>query len=227
MTQIDTFPLFLSLRVAALASLFGIAAGIPAAWLLSRTDFRGKAVLDSMLLLPVVLPPSVLGYYLLVLLGRQSPLGYFLENRLGIELVFTWKAAVIAASVVSVPLLIKSARAAFESVDTDIENAARVLGKSELTVFFTVTLPLAWRGVAAGMMLAFARALGDFGATLIVAGNIPGKTQTMPIAIYDAILAGKNDKANMLVLVMTAVALIILALLHRFESRTAGRGKKC
>jgi molybdate transport system permease protein len=221
----DFFPLLLSLRVAALAMLLGLVLGIPLAYLLSRKEFPGRQIAETLVLLPIVLPPSVLGYYLLIIIGRRSFIGLFLENSLGITLVFTWQAAVIAAAVVSVPLLVKSARAAFDGVDRELEEVAAVLGKSGIFIFFTVTLPLAWRGIAAGAALAFARALGDFGVTLIVAGNIPGRTQTMPVAVYDAILAGRDGQAGLLVLLMTAVALAVLMVLGRLEKSLPG-GKR-
>ena len=146
--------------------------------------------------LPLVLPPTVLGYYLIVLIGRQGWLGRWLQETWGISLIFTWQGAVLAAAVVSLPLVFKSARAAFEEVDPDLENAARTLGLSETAVFFRVSLPLAWRGILAGAMLAFARAMGEFGATLMVAGNLPGKTQTLSLAVYDAVQAGNDAVAT-------------------------------
>jgi molybdate transport system permease protein len=206
----DLFPLWLSLRVAAVATLLTLAVGLPLAWLLARTRFRGRDLLSAAVLLPMVLPPTVLGYYLLIVLGRQGPIGHFLEGSFGVTLVFTWYAAAVASCIVSLPLLIRSAQGAFEGIDPNLENAARTLGRSELSIFLTVTVPLAWRGVLAGTVLAFARALGEFGATLMVAGNIPGSTQTMPIAIYDAVQAGNMGLANMLVLTITAATIIAL-----------------
>jgi molybdate transport system permease protein len=158
----------------------------------------------------MVMPPTVLGYYLLVVLGRRSALGHWLDQNLGIELVFTWQGAAIAAAVVAFPLVFKAARAAFEGVDPDLERAGRTLGYTEATLFARVTFPLAWRGIAAGTMLAFARAMGEFGATLMVAGNIPGRTQTMSIAIYEAVYAGEDALANYLVVIASAVCVILL-----------------
>jgi molybdate transport system permease protein len=203
----------LSLKVAlwatALATLLGVAAGHA----LSRWRFPGRELLDAILLLPMVLPPTVLGYYLLVLVGRKGWLGQWLEQAFGLRLIFTWQGAVIAATVVAFPFVCKSARAAFENVDAQYEQAARVLGVSEAGIFFRVSLPLAWRGILAGVLLAFARALGEFGATLMVAGSIPGHTQTLSIAVFEAVQAGQDDVANMLVLVtsVTCVAVLLLA----------------
>ena len=158
----------------------------------------------------MVMPPTVLGYYLIVLIGRRGWIGEWLWEMFGITLMFTWQGAVLASAVVAFPLVFKSARAAFEGVDSQLEKAARTLGASELRVFFRVTVPLAWRGILAGTMLAFARAMGEFGATLMVAGNIPGKTQTLSLAVYDAVQAGQDDLANFLVVVTSIVCVLIL-----------------
>jgi molybdate transport system permease protein len=213
--QIDLFPLALSLRVATVATLLNLVVGLPLALFLARARFRGRDVLSAAVLLPLVLPPTVLGYYLLVVLGRQGPVGRLLEGSVGFTLVFTWQAAVVASAVVSMPLLVRAAQAAFESIDPKLEDAARTLGRSELNLFLTVTVPLAWRGVLAGTVLAFARALGEFGATLMVAGNIPGRTQTLPIAIYDAVQAGNMGMANALVLLITVASIAALLALNR------------
>jgi len=203
-------PLLLTLKVAGWATVFATVAGVLIAYALARLRFPGREVLDAMMTLPMVMPPTVLGYYLLVLLGRRGPIGGWLEANLGITLVFTWQGAVIAAAVVALPLVYKGARAAFEGVEPQFEQAARVLGKSEVSVFLQVTLPLAWRGILAGAMLAFARAMGEFGATLMVAGSIPGRTQTLSIAVYEAVQAGKDDVANFLVIVTSMVCIAIL-----------------
>ncbi|MBI4320968.1 MAG: molybdate ABC transporter permease subunit [Chloroflexi bacterium] len=215
MGEIDLFPLYLSLKVASLATVLSFVIGLAIAWILARRQFPGRGFLSTIVTLPMVLPPTVLGYYLLVAIGRQSPIGRFVEGVFGVTLVFTWEAAVLASCVVSIPLLVRSAQAALENVDATIENAARTLGRSDLAVFVTVTLPLAWRGILAGTGLAFARALGEFGATLMVAGNIPGQTQTMPIAIYDAVQSGNVLLANVLVGIVTVVAIAMLLLLDR------------
>lgn len=220
MLGIDLFPLYLSLKVAIIATAIAFGMGIPVAWVLARLEFMGRSLVASAITLPMVLPPTVLGYYLLVIIGRQGPLSWFLEKRLGINLVFTWEAAVLASTVVSIPLLVRASQAAFEGVDRNLENAARTLGRSELAIFLTVTMPLAWRGILAGTALAFVRALGEFGATLMVAGNIPGQTQTMPIAIYDAVQIGNTTLVNILVGVVTVTAVAVLLILDRVGTAT-------
>lgn len=212
MPAFDWFPLLLSLRVATVATLLSLAVGVLVAWVLAHREFRGKSLVDALTTLPLVMPPTVLGYYLLIALGRQSPIGQFLDN-IGWPLVFTWRGATVAASVASFPLLVRAAQAGFESVDPQLEDMARTLGRSEINVFWAVTLPLAWRSILAGTVLAFARALGEFGVTLMVAGNIPGRTQTMAIAIYDLVQAGRQAEANVMVALMTVVAmgLVIIA----------------
>jgi molybdate transport system permease protein len=203
-------PLLLTLKVAGFATLIALLTGALCAFLLARYSFWGSDVLDAICTLPMVMPPTVLGYYLIVVIGRRGWIGGWLYENLGINLMFTWQGAALASAVVAFPLVFKSARAAFEGVDTQLENAARTLGSSELRVFARVTLPLAWRGILAGTMLAFARAMGEFGATLMVAGNIPGKTQTLSLAVYDAVQAGQDDLANFLVLVTSIVCVLIL-----------------
>lgn len=204
--------LLLSLKVAGCATALNLLLGILVGYVLARKQFWGRNLLDTLLTLPMVMPPTVLGYYLLVLMGRRSWLGGWLQSQFGISLIFTWQGAVIAAAIVAFPLVFKPARAAFEAVDGQLEQAARVLGVSEMAIFFRVSLPLAWRGIMAGVLLAFARALGEFGATLMVAGSIPGKTQTLSIAVYEAVQAGQDDVANMLVLVTSVVCIAVLSL---------------
>ncbi|WP_298015502.1 molybdate ABC transporter permease subunit [uncultured Castellaniella sp.] len=204
-------PLLLSLKVAGWATALATLGGIAAAYGLSRWSSRWCDVVDAFLTLPMVLPPTVTGYYLLVLFGRRGWLGAWLQSH-GIELVFTWQGAVVAAAVVAFPMVLKAARAAFLDVDHRLEQAAAVLGVSPAAVFFRVSLPLASRGILAGVLLAFARALGEFGATLMVAGNIPGRTQTLSIAIYEAVQAGNDDTATILVLVTSATCVAVLCL---------------
>ncbi|HSP70532.1 MAG TPA: molybdate ABC transporter permease subunit, partial [Bryobacteraceae bacterium] len=212
-------PLWLSLRVAFVSTAIAFGVGLWLAYILANWEFRAKEVLDAAVTLPLVLPPTVLGYYLLVLLAGNSPLGKLWENVFGSPLVFTWKAAVVAALLHALPLLVKSARAALESVDRSLERAARNLGASEWRLFWRVTLPLARRSILAAVALAFARSLGDFGVTLMVAGNIPGRTQTVAVAIYDAVESGNTALARTLVLVISAVALLILTLANRLNPR--------
>lgn len=207
--------LSLSLKVAGWATLLNAIFGIGVAWALARLRFPGRDLLDAILTLPMVLPPTVLGYYLLVLIGRNGPIGAFLQQHFGITLIFTFTGAVIAATVVAFPLVMKSARAAFETIDPQFEKAARVLGLPPLAVFFRVTLPLARRGILAGLLLAFARALGEFGATLMVAGSIPGRTQTLSIAVYEAVQAGEDTTANVLVGIVSITCVVVLLVVGR------------
>lgn len=214
--------LSLSLKVAGWATLLNTVFGVAAAYGLSRWRSPARDLVDAVLTLPLVLPPTVLGYYLLVLLGRRGVFGAWLD-KWGIELVFTWQGAVIAATIVAFPLVLKSARAAFENVDAQLENAARVLGVSEAGVFFRVTLPLASKGIAAGVLLAFARALGEFGATLMIAGNLPGRTQTLSVAIYEAVQAGDDQTANLLVLITSATCIVVLLIAGRLLPKSQRR----
>ncbi|HYO91592.1 MAG TPA: molybdate ABC transporter permease subunit, partial [Pyrinomonadaceae bacterium] len=193
MRNIDWFPLMLSLRVALMATALALITGVCLGWLLARRRFPGREALDALVTLPLVLPPTVLGYYLLVLLGANSPVGQAIKAVTGSQLVFTWRGAVVAAMLGALPLVVKTSRAAISTVSEQLEDAARTFGKSEWQIFWRVTLPLSSRGIIAAAMLAFARSLGDFGATLMVAGNIPGRTQTAAIAIYDATQAGRDD----------------------------------
>lgn len=219
MKDFDWFPLLLSLRVALISTAFVAVVGVALGWLLARKRFAGREVLDALVTLPLILPPTVLGYYLLVLLSRNSPAGRFVEWLTGSQLVFTWRGAVVAASIGALPLMVKTARASIAGVEREYEDAARTLGKTEWQVFSRVTLPLASRGVLAGIILAFARSLGDFGATLMVAGNIPGRTQTAAIAIYDATQSGRDGYALLLVLILSGVAFSLLYLTNRLTTR--------
>jgi molybdate transport system permease protein len=202
--------LALTLKVSLWASAIVLVLGTAAGWLLARRRSPGRELLDALLTLPMVMPPTVLGWYLLVLIGSQGPIGAWLLATFSVRLVFTWQAAVIAAAVVAFPLVFKAARAAFETVDPQLEDAARTLGISEAGVFLRVSLPLAWRGILAGLLLAFARAMGEFGATLMVAGSIAGKTQTLSIAVYEAVQAGQDATANFLVALTSIVCVAVL-----------------
>ncbi len=224
--MIDWFPLWLSMRVAALATFFVLTIGTLLAYLLSHKTFRGKNLVDSLITLPLVLPPTVLGYYLLVIVGRHSPLGHLYEGVFGQPLVFTWQAAVVAAFLHSAPIYIKAGRAVLETVDTRYEWAAHSLGASEWRTFWRITLPLAWRGLSSLASLSFARSLGDFGVTIMVAGNIPGQTQTLSVAIFDAVESGNGRLARILVIVISVAALALLwaaGYLSR-PARTQGAG---
>jgi molybdate transport system permease protein len=208
MESLDWFPLWLSLRVSLLATCLAFVIGLPLAWLLSRYEFWGKEFLNGLTSLPLVLPPTVLGYYLLVALGQQSPVGRWLDA-IGWPLVFTWRGAVIASTVAAFPLMSQTARAGFDGVDRRLEDIARTLGRSNFAIFWRVTLPLAWPALLAGAALTFARALGDFGATLMVAGNIPGRTQTASIYIYDLLQANRRAEAGTMALIVSILALLL------------------
>jgi molybdate transport system permease protein len=209
----------LSLRVAVLATVVNALVGVPLAYLLARRRFAGRALLDLLVTLPLVLPPTVTGYYLIVLLGRRGWLGAPLYAATGWTLAFTWYAAVVAATVMALPLLVRTARAAIESVDRDLEKAAYTLGRSEWRTALEVTLPLARNGILAGLVLAFARALGEFGATLMLAGNIPGKTATVPLAIYTAVQTGEQSTVLVLVATLTALSCVVLVAAGRLGAR--------
>ena len=219
MTEDVVSAVLLSVRVAVLATVLNAAVGIPLAYALARHRFRGRAAVDLLVTLPLILPPTVTGYYLIVLLGRRGWLGGPLYAWTGWTVTFTWYAAVVAATVMALPLLVRTARAAIESVDRDLERAALTLGRSEWRTALEVTLPLARNGILAGLVLAFARALGEFGATLMLAGNIPGKTATVPLAIYTAVQTGEAGQALGLVLVLTVLSCAVLVLSGRLGAR--------
>ena len=223
MTESVITALLLSLKVAGLATLLNIILGTAVGYALACWRFSGRNFLDTVLTLPMVMPPTVMGYYLLVLLGKQGVIGAWLQNTFGINLIFTWQGAVIAALVVTFPLVFKPARAAFEEVNPQLEQAARVLGLKEFAVFFRVSLPLAWRGILSGILLSFARALGEFGATLMIAGSIPGKTQTLSISVYEAVQAGDDITANWLVLLISTVCVVILLAVGHLAGVKRGR----
>ncbi len=216
--EISLFPVLLSLKVASFSTLAALVLGVGAARLLARKRSAASSVLDVLCTLPMVLPPTVLGYYLILLFGRAGLLGPAMQS-MGLQLMFSWQGAVTAATVVIFPLVYRSARAALEQVDVSLEQAARTLGAPEWKVFFYVTLPLASRSILSGAMLAFARGMGEFGATLMIAGNIPGKTNTLALAIYDAFQAGNDELASMLVLVTSAICATILVAAERLLGR--------
>ncbi|MGY0195199.1 molybdate ABC transporter permease subunit [Leptothrix sp. BB-4] len=217
--------LLLTLKVAGWATLINLVLGVGAGYAMARWRWPGRDLLDAALTLPMVMPPTVLGYYLLVVIGTQGPIGGWLLAHFGIRLIFTWQAAVIAAAIVAFPLVFKAARAAFENVEPQLEDAARSLGLGEGAVFLRVSLPLAWRGILAGLLLAFARAMGEFGATLMVAGSIAGKTQTLSIAVYEAVQAGQDDSASFLVAITSVTCLAVLLSAGRLvPGRVVARG---
>ncbi|PTL38640.1 molybdate ABC transporter permease subunit [Alkalicoccus saliphilus] len=208
-------PLLLSLRVALVATAAAFTAGVLLAWLFAFYKNRWTSFLSILVTLPLILPPTVLGYYLLVSIGRNSFIGRSYEQLTGGPLVFTWQAAVIAAAIAALPLLIRPIQAAFESVDIEYLGAAKLDGASSWQLLYYIIMPLAWRGILAGLVLGFARAMGEFGATLMVAGSIPGRTQTLSLAIYDAVQGDRMAEANMMVLILSVTTITILLLVHR------------
>ena len=208
----------LTVRTAALASLLILPPGLLVAWQLARRDWRGKSLVETIVALPLVMPPVATGLILLQLLGRRGPVGSVL-HRMGIEIAFTWRAVVVAMMVMSFPLLVRAARVAFEEVNPRLEQIARTLGAHRRRVFFTITLPLASRGIIAGLLLAFARSLGEFGATILVAGNIPGRTSTISLSIYNLVQQGRDDLAFRLLFVSVVIAFAAVWIAEVFARR--------
>lgn len=220
---IDWTPLWLSLQVAGVATLIAWGFGVGLGWVVARTRLPGRTLLEAVCMLPLVLPPTVIGYGILLMAGRRSALGGWLREHFDYTIVFSWHGAVVASAVVALPLVLKSASAAFAGVDRTLEAAARTLCQSPWSVFMRVTLPLAAPGILAGTLLAFARAMGEFGASLMVAGSIPGKTQTLSMAIYDAVQAGEDDTALVLVLVTSVLSVTVLVLSNRLFAQPEAR----
>ena len=217
--MVDMSPIWLSIKVSLVAVSIVFVIGTFLAVLMLRLDFRGKSVVESLILVPLVLPPSVAGFLLMVLLGKYGPVGKVLDM-MGIQVIFSWYAAVIASAVVALPLIYQSVKAALEQVQPELEHAARTLGAGELTVLRTVTLPLAWPGFVAGTVLAFARSLGEFGATLMISGNIPGETQTIPLAIYTASQSGDLTYSGMLVAILLVASFSMVFGLSLWKRRS-------
>ncbi|GAB6274025.1 MAG: molybdate ABC transporter permease subunit [Peptococcaceae bacterium] len=212
--MIDDFsPLWISIKSSACATLITLVLGVSAAWFVAAYSKKTKGFIDGILTLPMILPPTVVGFFLLMIFGKNGFIGGLLE-KLNIEIIFSWAAIVIAASVVSFPLMYRTVRAAFEQIDSNILDAARVLGANEFKLLFKVAIPVAWPGIAAGTILSFARSLGEFGATLMVAGNIPGRTQTIPVAIFFAAEGGEMNKAYLWVALIFAISLIVMVLMN-------------
>ncbi len=212
--------LSLTLRTAALSTLLILPPALAMAWLLARFRWRGKSLVETLVALPLVLPPAATGLILLQLLGRRGPVGGWLHRTFDVDLVFTWRAVVAAMMVMSFPLLVRAARVAFEDVPTRLEQIARTLGASDGRVFVTITLPLAARGIVSGMLLAFARAIGEFGATILVAGNIPGRTTTLSLAIYNLVQLGRDEDAFRLLAVAVIIAFVAVWTAEAFLRRT-------
>ena len=218
-------PILLSLRIASIATVFSFLFGVLFAYILNKKNIPGKNFWETLITLPMILPPSVTGYFLLMLLGKRGVIGSALIDIFGFKIIFTWYAAVIAASIVSLPLMYQNVKAAFVNVDPAYERAARTLGSSEFRIFTTITFPLAWPGIISGIVLAFCRAIGEFGATLMVAGNIPGKTQTVPTAIYYAVENGNTTEANTLVLIMTVFSFVLIFAVNKWLEKRNYLGK--
>lgn len=210
------FPLSLTLWIATISSILVLFSGVVIAYIFARRDFRGRELVELLVTLPLILPPTVIGYLLVILVGRNGFLGNLIYNFFGTGIMFTWQAAVIAAYTVSLPLMVRAAQAAIEAVDRELEYAAYILGRSEIETALLITLPLAKRGILAGLVLSFARAVGEFGATLMLAGNIPGKTNTMSISIYSAFQAGNDELAQTLVIILIFISLLAISLTGRF-----------
>jgi molybdate transport system permease protein len=215
----DWHPLLLSLKVAALATLLALLFGAALGWIFARHRFPGSGLLEAACMLPLVLPPTVIGYGILVVMGRGSVVGGWLRRNFDYTIIFSWHGSVLASALVALPLVLMSASAAFAGVDRKLEAAARTLRQSRWSTFVRVTLPLAWPGILAGTLLAFARAMGEFGASLMVSGSIPQQTQTLSMAIYDAVQAGHNDHAQFLVLITSLLSVAVLVASKHFFSR--------
>ena len=225
----DWSPLIVSIKTACLSTVITFFLGLLAAWFVARSKSRFKGVIDSLLMLPLILPPTVIGFFLLVFFGKNGPIGSFLFESFNVSIIFTWTATVIAAVVVSFPLIYKTVRGAFEQVDDNLIYSARTLGAKEWRIFWKVVVPVAWPGICAGAVLAFARGLGEFGATLMIAGNIVGKTQTIPLAIYFAVEAGDMRKAYLWVGLIFGISLMGMILMNYWTQRQQknqyGRGR--
>ncbi|MQG66167.1 MAG: molybdate ABC transporter permease subunit [SAR202 cluster bacterium] len=216
--------ILLSLQVAVIATLINIPIAIYVGWLIGRRNIKGKLILETLISLPLALPPVVTGYFLLILVGREAPLGQLSRFIFGADIVFTWVASAIAASVVSFPLMVRAIIVAMQGVDTTLERSARSLGAGPLRTFFKITMPLCYNGLVAGVLLGFVRAIGEFGATIVVAGNIPGRTQTIPLAIYSKVQLGKDSEALNLILVSTLMAIMTLMVHHWLITRGSKKG---
>jgi len=217
--MVEWLPVILSIKVASISVVFVFFLGVLAAYMMRSLDFPGKAILESLFTLPLVLPPVVVGFLLLILIGKQGPIGILLKKYFDIQLIFTQSAAVLAGTVVSFPLMYQSTKAAFESIDKTLEDAARTLGASEWRVFWTVTIPLSWSGLISGLVLSFSRTLGEFGATIMIAGNIPGKTQTIPLAIYFATESNDLTTAGVYVIIISAITFSIIYSLNHWKGK--------
>lgn len=221
-------PLWISVKTAFLATIITFIFGVAAAYWIANSKNKFKGLIDGLFTLPLILPPTVIGFFLLLLCGKNGPIGKFLLN-FDVTLIFSWTATVIAATVVSFPMMYRTSRAAFEQIDINVISAARTLGLSEMKIFFKIALPLAWPGIIGGLVLSFARAMGEFGATLMLAGNIPGRTQTMPLAIFFAVEGGDMKTAMLWVLIIVAISLFMIVILNYWSDiqlKLMGRRKR-
>lgn len=221
-------PLWISVKTAFLATIITFVLGVAAAYWIANSKSKFKGLIDGLFTLPLILPPTVIGFFLLLLCGKNGPVGKFLLN-FDVTLIFSWTATVIAATVVSFPMMYRTSRAAFEQIDINVVSAARTLGLSEMKIFFKIALPLAWPGIIGGLVLSFARAMGEFGATLMLAGNIPGRTQTMPLAIFFAVEGGDMKTAMLWVLIIVAISLFMIVILNYWSDiqlKLMGRRKR-
>lgn len=221
-------PLWISVKTAFLATIITFILGVTAAYWIANSKNKFKGLIDGLFTLPLILPPTVIGFFLLLLCGKNGPIGKFLLD-FDITLIFSWTATVIAATVVSFPMMYRTSRAAFEQIDINVISAARTLGLSEMKIFFKIALPLAWPGIIGGLVLSFARAMGEFGATLMLAGNIPGRTQTMPLAIFFAVEGGDMKTAMIWVLIIVAISLFMIIILNYWSDiqlKLMGRRKR-
>lgn len=212
-------PLWISIRTSLLATIITFFLGIGTAYLVANYKGKGRGIIDSILTLPLVLPPTVLGFFLLLLFGKNGPAGKFLMNYFEINIIFSWAATVIAAVVVAFPMMYRSARSAFEQIDDNLISAAKTLGMSNWSIFYKISIPLAWPGIIGGVVLAFARALGEFGATLMIAGNIPGRTQTMPLAIFFQVQAMNYKGAMLWVATIVAISVVMILILNFWSDK--------
>lgn len=224
----DFSPFWISIKTSLLSTIITLIIGLPIAYVIATRNNKFKGLIDGIITLPLVLPPTVVGFFLLLLVGKNGPIGIFLRNTFDITLIFSWPATVISAIVVSFPMIYRTTRSSFEQIDTNIICAARTLGLSEFKIFYKIAIPITYPGIIGGIVLTFARAMGEFGATLMLAGNIPGKTQTMPLAIFFAVEGGDMKQAMLWVLIIIAFSLSMILLMNYWSSiqdRLLGRGK--
>lgn len=222
-SPIELEALFLSLKVAIWSVLITLPLGLFTAWLLARKEFYGRAFLNGIVYLPLVLPPVVIGFFLLAMLGRHGPIGQLLDNMFGITVIFTWQGAAIASAIMSFPLMVRAIRISIENVDTKLEAAARTLGASPFRVFYSITLPLISPGILAGILLAFARSLGEFGATITFVSNIPGETRTLPLAIYSLVQTPGGDTGALRLVILSVIIALMALLISEYLAHQAKR----